>query len=259
MADRSSPVERRVQVIGDCTLILGDCLEILPTLNKVDAVITDPPYGVGFKYACNDDRPEAYEGGYGPWLMRRLEASEALCVPGSPVFVWQAGPNLKRFNEWFPRDWRLFCAAKNFVQMRPTPMQWAFDPVVVWWVPGSAPWSAGTATRDFHVANTAPVIGQENRIERSHPCPRPLDQVQHVIDQWVRDGGTVLDPFMGSGTTGAACAKLGRKFIGIEIDPGYFDIACRRIEEAYRQADLFIEHAKRQKPESIDLFGSAAE
>ena len=248
----------RTEVIGDCTLMLGDCMEILPTLGKVDAVVTDPPYGVGFKYASHDDRPEAYANGYGHWLMQRLEACEALCVPGAPVFVWQAGPNLKRFNEWFPRDWRLFCAAKNYVQMRPTAMQWAFDPVVVWWIPGNIPWSAGTATRDFHVANTAPVIGQAGNIERGHPCPRPLDQVQHVVDQWVRDNSTVLDPFMGSGTTGVACARLGRNFIGIEIDPGYFEIACRRVEEAYRQADLFVPPPSRDRTAPVDLFADGA-
>jgi site-specific DNA-methyltransferase (adenine-specific) len=231
----------RKDVIGECELWCGDCREVLPTLGRVDAVVTDPPYGVGFKYASHDDRPEAYEGGYSAWLMSRLEACEMLCSPGSPVFVWQAGPHIRHFREWSPRDWRLFCAAKNFVQMRPTPMQWAFDPVVVWWVPGLRPWSAGTATRDFHVANTAPVIGQASSIERQHPCPRPIDQVEHVVEQWVRPEATVLDPFMGSGTTGVACVRLGRRFIGVEIDERYFDIACRRIEAEYRQPRLFAE------------------
>ena len=68
---------------------------------------------------------------------------------------------------------------------------------------------------------------------------------------------TILDPFMGSGTTGVACVKLGRKFIGIEIDPGYFDIACKRIREAYAQPDMFVEQSKTEPPRQLDLMDAA--
>jgi site-specific DNA-methyltransferase (adenine-specific) len=248
----------RVEHIGDAVLYLGDCREILPTLGKVDAVVTDPPFGVGFKYATHDDRPEAYAEGYGAWLWARIAMAEALCSPGAPIFVWQSGPNLRLFNEWFPREWRLYIAAKNFVQMRPTAMQFAFDPVVVWWTEGAKPWTAGTASRDFHVANTAPVVATPENIEKGHPCPRPLDQIIHVVGQWVRPAGVVLDPFMGSGTTGKAAARTGRSFIGIEIDPGYFDIACRRIEEAYRQPRLFEEPAPKPVQDAFSFDGDAA-
>jgi site-specific DNA-methyltransferase (adenine-specific) len=226
----------RIERIGDATLYLGDCLEILPTLGKVDAVVTDPPYGIGFKYASHDDTPE----GYGAWLWSVLDAAESKCRAGGPVFVWQAMLNIRHFTEWFPRKWRIFAAAKNFVQMRPTAMQFSYDPVVVWWVDGEKPWALGTASKDFHLANTAPIIATPDNIERGHPCPRPLDQMRHVVEQWVKPGDLVLDPFMGSGTTGVACAKLGRRFIGIEIEPRYFDIACKRIEQAYAQPDMFI-------------------
>lgn len=225
--------------IGDATLYLGDCMDILPTLPKVDALITDPPYGVGFKYESHDDRPESYEGGYDRWLMEIIGACESRCTPGAPVFVWQSGTHMRLLSSRFQRDWRLFVAAKNFVQMRPTAMQHSFDPVVVWWIEGEKPWSAGTSSRDFHIANTAPVIGQSNNLERGHPCPRPLDQVSHVIDQWVKPDAVTLDPFMGSGTTGVAAIQLGRKFIGIEREPKYFEIACKRIEQAYAQRSLF--------------------
>jgi len=241
----------RVEVIGDCTLYLGDCREILPTLGKVDAVVTDPPYGVGFKYASHDDRPEAYERGYGVWLWSILEAAEAHCQPGSPMFVWQASRNHRQFSAWFPRDYRVYVAAKNFVQMRPTAMQWAYDSVVVWWVEGAKPWAAGTASRDWHIANTAPVIATPENIEKGHPCPRPYDQVAQIIDQWVRPEGITLDPFMGSGTTGVACVNLGRKFIGIEIEERYFEIACRRIEEAYKQPRLFADPKPTTKQEAF--------
>jgi len=238
--------------IGDATLFLGDCSEIIPNLAPVDAVIADPPFGVGFKYATHDDAPDAYEGGYAEWVWSRLSAAETICKTGSPVFVWQSGANIRRLAEWFPRDWRLFVAAKNFVQMRPTAMQWSFDPVLVWWTPGEKPWSAGTASRDFHIANTAPVVASPENIERAHPCPRPLDQVSHIVNQWVRPGGRVLDPFMGSGTAGVAAIASGRSFVGIEIDPQYFDIACRRIEAAYRQPRLTLDQPGEQKTLALE-------
>ena len=239
----------RAEHIGDATLYLGDCLEILPTLPKVDAVITDPPYGIGFKYASHDDTPE----GYGAWLWSVIEAAERLCNPRSPVFVFQAMQNARRFVEWFPREWRLYAAAKNFVQMRPTAMQYAFDPVVCWWTDGDGkPWSAGTQSRDFYVADTASQVSNAANVEKGHPCPRPLDQMRVLVQQWAN--GTVLDPFMGSGTTGVACAQLGRKFIGIEIEPKYFDIACRRIEDAYRQQPLIPHHPVQDDYEQVALF-----
>lgn len=222
-------------VIGNATLYLGDCQDILPMLPKVDAVITDPPFGVGFKYESHDDTPD----GYIEWLWPVIEQAEALCNPGSPVFVWQSGTNVRRFAEWFPREWRLFVAAKNFVQMRPTAMQWSYDPVLCWWTPADEkPWALGTASRDYYVANTAPVVASPLNPEKAHPCPRPLDLLMHMVGQWARPEGCVLDAFMGSGTTGVACMNLGRAFIGIEREPKYFDIACRRIEDAQRQGRL---------------------
>lgn len=217
-------------------LHLGDCLEFMRSLPDgcVDAVVTDPPYGIGFKYSQHDDAPD----GYGEWLWSILELAESKCTTGAPVFVWQAMPNVRRFSEWFPREWRLFAACKNWVQMRPTAMQYAYDPVVVWWVGAGGIYSAGTASRDFHVANTSPSSHRGLNDVKGHPCPRPLDQVTHIVEQWVRPGATILDPFMGSGTTGVACVQTGRSFVGCEIDPGYFEIAKRRIEQAQMQETL---------------------
>lgn len=206
----------------------GDCREILSSLPEcfsVDAVITDPPYGINFKYESHDDSPD----GYGRFVWSAIEQAERFCLPGSPVFVWQAMLNVRSFNEWFPRDWRIFAAAKNFVQMRPVAMQYAFDPVLVWWTEGER-WSAGTASRDFHIANTSGVIAAKT-YEKSHPCPRPLDQLQHIIDQWVRPSGAILDPFMGSGTTLVAGKNSGRKAIGIEIEERYCEIAAKRLSQ----------------------------
>ena len=227
----------RVERIGDATLYLGDCREVMaawPECLRVSGVVTDPPFGIGFKYESHVDDPASYPD----FIWSVVERAERHVVDGGPIFVWQASPNLRRLAEWFPRDWRLFCAAKNFVQMRPTAMQFSYDPVVVWWKPGVKPWSAGTASKDFHIANTAPVIASPENIEKQHPCPRPLDQILHVVEQWCQPDSTILDPFMGSGTTGVACAKLGRRFVGIEIEPKYFEIACKRIAAAYAEPRL---------------------
>lgn len=214
------------------TIYNADCREVLSSLPVVDAVITDPPFGIGFKYASHDDTPE----GYSEFIWSVVEQAEALCSPGSPVFVWQSAPNFRRFAEWFPRDWRIFVAAKNFAQMRPVPMQYAFDPVLVWWTPGEA-WTDGTNNRDFHIANTSAMVCRKT-FERSHPCPRPLDQVTHIISQWVRPGGAVLDPFAGSGTTLRAAKDCGRKAIGIEISEEYCAIAVQRLRQEVLQFEV---------------------
>jgi site-specific DNA-methyltransferase (adenine-specific) len=241
----------REEIIGDCRLILGDCLEVMQTLGNVDAVITDPPFCVGFKYDIHDDRPEAYIGGYGTWLMTRISIAENICSDGSPIFIWQSNKNNKFFPTWFERDYRIYISAKNFVQMRPTPMQWSYDPIVVWWKGEKNPYALGNASRDFFICNTAPIIASTDNIERQHPCPRPLDQVELIVEQWVKPNGMVIDPFMGSGTTGVACVKLGRRFIGIEISEKYFEIACRRIEQAYKQPDFFIDPPKKAVQEEL--------
>lgn len=223
---------------GNIRLIHGDCLEFLPTLapGSVDAVVTDPPYGIGFKYNQHDDSPE----GYGPWLWSVMLECERTCKPGSPLFVWQGMPNCRKWAEWFPRDYRLFAAAKNFVQLRNTAMQHAWDPVLVWWTEGERFKASDDRTRrDFQIANTAQGIVNKSNIEKAHPCPRPLDQVRYIVDRFTRPRGTVLDCFAGSATTAIAAVQTGRGFIGCEIDERYFNIALRRVEECLGKGSLF--------------------
>lgn len=216
-------------------LILGDCLEVMKGMDdkSVDAVITDPPYGIDFKYNSHDDTSE----GYGKWIWDVIELAESKCRAGSPVFVFQAMPNVRNFAQWFPRDWRLFASCKNFVQMRKIEMQYAFDPVLVWWTEGDK-YSEGTLSRDWYVGNTANTLNRKDGDSRGHPCARPIDSMRHIVNQWVKPDGVVLDCFMGSGTTGVACVQTGRNFIGIEIDPDYFEIAKKRIEVAQMQPRL---------------------
>jgi DNA modification methylase len=155
-------------------------------------------------------------------------------------------PNADRWHEWFPRGFRIFAACKSFVQFRPTPIQFSWDPVIFWGRPRTDP---SVDVKDYHLQMLAPFGAGRVRID--HPCPRPIEQVEYVVESFVLRGETILDPFMGSGTTGVAAIKLGRKFIGIEIEPKYFDIACRRIEEATRQPDMFIERPKPMVQEAL--------
>lgn len=235
---------------GRVRLYRADCLAVLPLLpaGVVAAIVTDPPYGIGFQYDAHDDTP----AGYGDWLWSVMMECERICAPGSPLFVWQGMPNCREWPTWFPRDYRIFAAAKNFVQIRPHAMQNAFDPVLVWWTDGARyRHPGGITTRDFHLADTASIIGNPRRLEKGHPCPRPLDTVRYIAERFVRPGGPIADPFMGSGTAAVACLQTGHPFIGIEVSPAYFDIAVLRIESALKEPDLYREVATAKPPPSL--------
>lgn len=107
---------------------------------------------------------------------------------------------------------------------------------------GHSKWNGGGRPGNFHFVKNS--YGE-------HPTQKPLPLMTELVRLFSNKDQTILDPFMGSGTTGVACAKLGRKFIGIEIEPKYFDISCKRIEQAYAQGDMFIEPPKKAKQESM--------
>lgn len=225
------------------TIFHGDCLDIMPRLIdagvKVDACITDPPYGIGFKYESHDDTAD----GYGPWLWSVIEKAESLLLPVSPVFVFQAMLNCREFHDWFPRNFRLFAAAKNFGQIRPCVMQFRWDPVVTWWTDGAdgdKPFCEGTLSRDWHIGDVAGTVGRPDApgYVKGHPCPRPLDQIEHMLIQWCRVGGIAFDPFLGSGTTAVACIRTGRKCLGIEMEEKYCAISAKRCEAEFDRTAL---------------------
>lgn len=221
----------RVEKIGDATLYLGDCLEILPTLPKVDAVVTDPPYGIGIEY-----------GEY-------VDSKENLSLL-APAFV------------------RLCCEVASIVSITPGNLNQYLYPQPTWtlcWFnragTGSGPWGFSCWQpilcygKDPYLKNGLGrrpdyIEWSEAAEKNGHPCPKPVG----FMAQWVKRvslEGSVVDCFMGSGTTGVACAQLGRSFIGIERETKYFDIACRRIEAAYAQGRLFDEPAPKPKQEAL--------
>lgn len=208
----------RKEVIGAATLYLGDCREILPTLGKVDAVVTDPPYGIA----------ATWKGGFSDkhgWGKAKGEAELRN--------EWDdTAPSREFFDDLRSRAKHLIVWGGNYFDLPPSRC-W-----LVWNKP----------ERNFTLAEAELAWTNQDALvrvidwrrsdsDREHPTQKPVEVMSWCVQ---KTKGDVLDPFMGSGTTGVACARLGRRFIGIEIEPRYFDIACRRIEEAQRQSDLFI-------------------
>jgi site-specific DNA-methyltransferase (adenine-specific) len=217
----------RKEVIGDATLYLGDCLEILPTLGHVDAVVTDPPYGLGKRMQGGTWGAQDHNSGFLKWDLSAPEWLPA-AIEGTPAIVW--GGNYLPFPP--SRCWLIW----NKVNAVPT----------------MADFEQAWTNLDRPSKRMDLPVG---RVEYGHPTQKPLALMVWCLG-FLPNAQSILDPFMGSGTTGVACAKLGRKFIGIELELKYFDIACRRIEEAYRQPRLFAEPAPKPKQQSL-LDGAA--
>ena len=206
-------------VIGNATLYLGDCLEILPTLPKVDAVITDPPYGIG-----KDGQAET-TGGHGGrkahefmgWDRERpaREVFDLMLKAAERHVIW--GGNY--FADYLPP------AGKWFVWDKGQRINQS---------DGELAWTSESGALRICTLNRVELLLDGT----DHPTQKPVRLMAWCIDQ-INARGTVLDPFMGSGTTGVACMNLGCKFIGIEIEPRYFEIACERIENAQRQQRMF--------------------
>jgi DNA modification methylase len=117
-----------------------------------------------------------------------------------------------------------------------------------WHGQGASKWNRG-GKRGIYTHNT-------NSPDRKsgHPTEKPLPLMKELIGDFTKPNDLIIDPFMGSGTTGVACASMGRRFFGIEIEEKYFDIACKRIEEAYRQPDMFVEPPKKAEKINLDIF-----
>ena len=200
----------RIETIGNATLYLGDCRDILPTLPKVDAVITDPPYGIGFAAQPTKWQRRAGKQPEG-WDDSTVDVVLSLPALG-PCIIWGGNyydlPQTRGWLSWFKPD---------------AP-------------PSMAHFELAWTSFDQNARQLAVSIGETNPERVGHPTQKPLRLMEWCLS--FAPDGLILDPFMGSGTTGVAAMNLGRSFIGIEREPKYFDIACRRIEDAQRQGRL---------------------
>jgi site-specific DNA-methyltransferase (adenine-specific) len=256
----------RIETIAEgVTLYLGDCREILPTLGKVDAVVTSPPYNTlqhdakpsgmhadsggalnfikKMKTAYRDDKPEDE---YQEWLRgivgQCLDVSLGLVWVNHKVrFRGRVGLHPVRFLP-FPiyseviwhRDGAIAFNSRRFAPSHES--IFGFGAPHFW---------DDSENKLLTVWSIPSVKGQE------HPCPFPVELVSPLVRSSCPKGGIILDPFTGSGTTGVAAIGLGRKFIGIEIEQKYFDIARRRLSEALKQGDLFVEKPKAAKQDAM--------
>lgn len=206
----------RKEIIGAATLYLGDCRDILPTLPKVDAVITDPPYGIGISANPVRQMHEKLD-----WDASAPDESMigAVVAAGAVAIVWGGNyfdlPPSQCFLVWDkvqPQDFSLAMCEQAWTNKK-GPAKLYRQSVLSY--------------------------------RKEHPTQKPVDLMKWCIDQaGVPTQGTVLDAFMGSGTTGVAAVQMGRRFIGIEREPKYFEIACRRIEDAQRMADMFAHEVR---------------
>lgn len=215
------PIER--VVIGNATLYRADCFDVLPQLADIDAVITDPPYGIGFTYRSYDDAPGKYDD-----MMQRLVPQLVRVTNNGPCFVWQSQLKADRWHRYFPAGFRIIAACKQFHHEPSKRVCLSWDPVIFW---SGRSRIHDEVFRDWHLADLTVWDGYAG--DNPVPCPRPLTQVRYFCNN-VR-ANTILDPFMGSGTTGVAALQCGKRFVGIEQDPVYFEYACRRIVKAFRQ------------------------
>ena len=217
----------RIETIGNATLYLGDCRDILPTLPKVDAVITDPPYGLGI-----DGQKESVRRD-GSQLRKHHEklgwdkeipdsaVMQAVLAAGRKHIVW--GGNY--FSDDLPssRGWLVWFKGQTGLTMSDGELAWTSLQIPL-------------RVKNLHRTH----LWQESP---EHPTQKPTELMEWCLS-FVPDAKTILDPFMGSGTTGVACANLGKKFVGIERERKYFDIACERIARAQAQGQLFPPETK---------------
>jgi DNA modification methylase len=218
--------------IGNAVLYRGDCLEVLPTLPKVDAVITDPPYGIGassksFINGTSKTQKDYYADVCWDTAPPPRELIDAVVAKGEVAIV---------------------CGG-NYFHLPPTRCFLIWDKTIHGnsYADCELAWTNQAANARIKALNMVAA----NMDGRVHPTQKPLGLMVWCIAQCRNEPRQILDPFMGSGTTGVAAMQMGLGFIGIEREPKYFDIACRRIEQAIAQGKLFADEPARQPEQMV--------
>lgn len=213
----------RLETIGRATLYLGDCRDILPTLGKVDAVVTDWPYGIGEAAGKNASRGNvavAKDYGNATW-------DNVPIAPDLVEMVRAAG----RWNVLFGGNYYALPATSCWLVWDKQNTGDFADAELAWT-------NLPKAVRLIRYMWNG-MLRAHGEPRGDHPTQKPVGVMKWAIGHLPEPNQTILDPFMGSGTTGVAAVQMQRDFIGIEREPTYFDIACKRIEDAQRQGSLF--------------------
>ncbi len=234
----------REERIGNQTLLLGDCLAVMPTLERFDLCLTDPPFGINMDRGAGGGgydgfgngikrRPREYAGG---WDSQRPEPGAFAAILGiaDRHIVW--GGNY--FTDLMPVSgkWLFWDKCQTMPSFSDGEMAWTSLP--------------GDSVKQFTYNGSGLHAKEKNRV---HPTQKPVALMEWCLG-FLPDAKTILDPFMGSGTTLVACQRMGRHGTGIELDPDYFDIACKRVDEAARQPDMLIPETRKQPTqEAMDL------
>lgn len=213
---------KRKEVIGNCSLYLGDCVEVIPTIEVIEAIVTDPPYGISINKSNRISVSRGFAGQ--TWDSEPADLSWLLPM-NVPSIVWGG----------------------NYFNLPPHrgPLVWDKN-------------NAGRDFADFEMAWTnIDMVGRRFVLRpmnmdggKVHPTQKPEELMKWCLS-FIPAGLAVMDPYMGSGSTGVACVKTGRSFIGIEREPSFFDIACERVHKAYAQPDMFVERAPDPKQEAF--------
>ena len=226
------------EIIGNAELYLGDCLEILPTLDKVDAVITDPPYGMNLDtdFSAMKSRSGGYKG--------KLRGNKYDKIKNDDVFnfadYWQYLGAVKKavlfgVDYYMPLDVQrtgsLSVWDKRITDSANKMLGSSFEMI----------WHKPPRKRNIYRYMWAGIFGMEHEQSKTrlHPAQKPQFLMDKLMQESTDTTDIILDCFMGSGTTGVACMNLGRKFIGVEISKKYFEIACERIDQAQKQIRMF--------------------
>lgn len=227
----------RVKTIGNATLYLGDCMDILPTLGKVDAVITDPPYGM------------SYQSNYRKEKHLKIAGDDAADVAKAAI-NWalnNACHSVYAFGRWdniydYPKPKSLITWVKNNWSMGDLEHEHARQTEVAFFYAMDGHF--------FPKGRPTDVIEWARTQNNNHPTEKPVGLMERFVEY---TDGVICDPFMGSGTTGVAAMQMGRSFVGIEREEKYFDIACRRIEDAQRQVSLFEQSPAVLEQQKLDI------
>lgn len=243
------PAAKRVEVIGECELYLGNCMEIMPTLEGIENVVSDPPYGIAFAHGGNDNSGIG-RGRYATKFAKvKIEGDDEPFDPShllafNSVILWGGNhfaDKLPASSSWLVWDKRAASGHTN-----------DFADCEIAWT------NCKGVARVFRHHWDGMMRASERGAPRVHPTQKPIELMRWCL-KFVSGGGAVLDPYMGSGSTGIACAERGRRFVGIEINERYFDVACERIRKAYQQGDIFNDVLRPvpQPEQNMMTFGDA--